>query len=104
MYRSCCNCCCCCSNNQNNNIETACNNKFNVENNNSISGCGFNTDNIFPTNPMLAQSYVPIQFMNETFTPYCALKNGTIFPELATTYYPGQSMMDIDYLRMATQN
>ena len=57
---------------------------------------------IFPSNPMLAQSYVPIQYMDKTFTPDCALKNGTIFPELVNTYYPGQSMMDIDYIKMVS--
>ena len=49
---------------------------------------------------MLGQSYVPIQEIDKTFTPICGLKNGTLFPELVNTYYPGQSMMDIDYLRI----
>lgn len=66
--------------------------------------CGFDEEmNLFPSNPMLAQSYVPMQYMDKTFTPCCGLKNGTIFPELVTTYYPGQSMMEIDYLRMRNE-
>jgi len=33
-------------------------------------GCGFDeVASPFPTNPMLAQSYVPIQEMDKTFTP-----------------------------------
>lgn len=95
------NCCCCACNNANNSpLETACSNTDQIQNNTSQSGCGMSNP-IFPTNPMLAQSYVPIQYMDKTFTPYCGLKNGTIFPELATTYNPGQSMMTLDYLRMS---
>jgi len=68
---------------------------------NSINcGCGFDEDmNLFPDNPMLAQSYVPIQYMDKTFTPCCGLKMGTIFPELVSPYRPGQSMEEIAYLR-----
>ena len=63
-------------------------------------GCGFDQDmNLFPDNPMLAQSYVPIQYMDKTFTPRCGLKMGTIFPELVDPYYPGQSMEEIVYLK-----
>lgn len=67
----------------------------------SIScGCGFDeATNLFPDNPMLAQSYVPIQYMDKTFTPCCGLKMGTIFPELVSPYRPGQSMEEIAYLR-----
>ena len=70
------------------------------DNNNSNCGCGFDEDmNLFPDNPMLAQSYVPIQYMDKTFTPCCGLKMGTIFPELVSPYRPGQSMEEIAYLR-----
>ena len=63
-------------------------------------GCGFDSEvNLFPSNPMLAQSYVPIQYMDKTFTPCCGLKMGTIFPELVSPYRPGQSMEEIAYLR-----
>ena len=92
---------------KNDSIETSCsvNNKCScnqIENTPNMSGCGFQKpQSVFPTNPMLGQSYVPIQYMNKTFTPMCGLKNGTLFPELVNTYYPGQSMMDIDYLRMS---
>lgn len=67
------------------------------------SGCGFSTpQSVFPLNPMLGQSYVPIQYMDKTFTPMCGLQKGSLFPELVSTYYPGQSMMEIDYLRMTS--
>ena len=53
---------------------------------------------VFPDNPMLAQSYVPIQFMNETFKPCVGLKHGTIFPELVSPYKPCDSMRQIDFI------
>lgn len=107
---------CGCHTNNNNNqaIETVCNdvgmsveysdipcNSCCQEMDNSTScGCGFDEGvNLFPSNPMLAQSYVPIQYMDKTFTPCCGLKMGTIFPELVSPYRPGQSMEEIAYLR-----
>lgn len=61
--------------------------------------CGFDEEtNVFPLNPMLAQSYVPIQTLDKTFTPCCGLKNGTIFPELVNPYEPCQNMMFNEYL------
>ncbi len=61
--------------------------------------CGFEKeDNVFPENPMLGQSYVPIQYMDKTFKPCVGLKMGTIFPELVSPYMPGQSMNEIEYL------
>ena len=99
-------CCkkCCCQNNMEGDVgplETSCSDVQSYEENHENScQCGFDQEmNLFPTNPMLAQSYVPTQYMDKTFTPCCGLKNGTIFPELVTTYYPGQSMMEIEYLR-----
>ncbi len=110
MYR-CCNknCCCRMQNNCNTEInpalETICDNVL------SYSSCGCNDmfdkcqcgfdeeENVFPYNPMLGQSYVPIQMMTNTFTPCCGLENGTIFPELVSPYYPCQSIEDIEYIR-----
>ena len=60
--------------------------------------CGFDEEyemGVFPENPMLAQSYVPIQYMDKTFKPCVGLKMGTIFPELVSPYVPGQSMEQI---------
>lgn len=106
MYR-CCNKCCCCNNMTNNNeaLETICNDVSNLNEcccNNDFNKCkcGFDEEeNVFPLNPMLGQSYVPMQIMTNTFTPCCGLKNGTIFPELVSPYYPCQSIEDIEYLR-----
>ena len=61
--------------------------------------CGFDEEyNVFPENPMLGQSYVPIQYMDKTFKPCVGLKMGTIFPELVSPYMPCQSMREIDYI------
>lgn len=111
---------CCCQNKYNPEIiESLCNNvgttadyaqdpgnicscrRNDMVNTNSCS-CGFDEEpvsNMFPSNPMLGQSYVPLQEMNRTFTPCCGLKMGTIFPELVSPYMPGQSMAENDYLR-----
>ena len=64
--------------------------------------CGFDEEyemSVFPENPMLAQSYVPWQFMDKTFKPCVGLKMGTIFPELVSPYEPGQSMAEIDFIK-----
>lgn len=70
-----------------------------ADNNNDDCGCGFEEEkDVFPSNPMLAQSYVPIQYMNQTFRPSVGLRMGTIFPELVSPYEPGQSMEEIAYI------
>ena len=104
---------CCCMQNNNNTeaLEKACqnvgtvaeyasmNDNSNWQNMNNMCECGFDeVTNLFPTNPMLAQSYVPIQYMDKTFTPCCGLKMGTIFPELVSPYEPCQSIEEINYL------
>ena len=77
-----------------NNNNCCCNNMYDE------CKCGFDEeDSVFPMNPMLGQSYVPVQRMTKTFTPCCGLKNGTIFPELVSPYYPCQSIEDIEYIR-----
>ena len=61
--------------------------------------CGFDEEyDVFPSNPMLAQSYVPFQYMDKTFRPCVGLMNGTIFPELVSPYEPGQSMEEIAFI------
>lgn len=100
--------CCCMNNNFSNlnstckDLENSCNNICNnINRYNDNCGCGFDDDNytdVFPDNPMLAQSYVPTQFMNETFKPCAGLKHGTIFPELVSPYAPGDSMKQINFL------
>lgn len=82
-------------------LETMCNNINNYQKNNSNNcECGFEEEiNIFPQEPMLAQSYVPWQYMDETFKPNIGLNNGTIFPELVSPYKAGDSMKEIAYIK-----
>ena len=90
------------SNQNNNEFETLCDNvPSNSENGyNQNCSCGFDEDdNGFPANPMYAQSYVPLQVMNETYMPCFGLQKGTIFPELVSEYCPGQSMAENQYIR-----
>ena len=93
------------SNTDSNLIEDKCNDVCpcnNCENlNNDECECGFDEEYemaVFPENPMLAQSYVPIQYMTQTFKPEIGLKMGTIFPELVSPYMPCQSMRVNEYL------
>ena len=103
--------CCCMNNNYYNQsncncnnegkLETSCNNTCSpCQNYNDDCSCGFDDDevNVFPTNPMLAQSYVPFQYMEDTYKPCVGLDNGTIFPELVSPYMPGDSMKQIAYI------
>ena len=95
----------------NNSIDNDCNNTENIledtcDNVVSYSddmydscNCGFDEDlSLFPENPMLAQSYVPWQYMDKTFKPCVGLKMGTIFPELVSPYMPCQSMRVNEFL------
>ena len=105
------NCCCPLMNNMDNNnscdYETICNNvSINCccNNDDNDCGCGYDDDdnccgNIFPANPMFAQSYVPVQTMDKTFIPSVGLKKGTIFPELVDPYYPCQSIDFINFIK-----
>lgn len=94
----------CCMNNpcklERSELETMCDNMPNeIESYNDNCSCGFDEDdNGFPENPMYAQSYVPVQEMNDTFMPCSGLHKGTIFPELVSEYCPGQSMAQIQYI------
>ena len=98
MYNCNCRKCCCMQNCNDDIIETACSNcgttaeYYNPSNKDSCE-CGFNNENsVFPTNYMYGQSYVPIQYMDKTFTPCVGLRMGTIFPELVSPYSPCQSI------------
>ena len=86
----------------NDTMETICNNVSNdavLSNYADDCMCGFEEEeNVFPENPMLAQSYVPWQTMNQTFTPCVGLKMGTIYPELVSPYTPCDSMRQIQYI------
>lgn len=95
---------CCCMNNNSqyinrDSLETSCNNTCPSMNYNDSCECGFEDEiDVFPSNPMLAQSYVPLQYMDETFRPCAGLDNGTIFPELVSPYMPCDSMRDIEFI------
>lgn len=83
-------------------MENKCNNVSSYENQIDSCDCGFDEDmNLFPENPMLAQSYVPIQYMDRTFRPCVGLKMGTLFPELVSPYVPCQSMEEIRFIENA---
>jgi hypothetical protein len=85
---------CNCNNNFVNSYNT--NQSINV---NSESSCGFSSQNIFPTNYMYGQSYVPIQYIDKTFTPEEGLRNGSMFPELVSPYNPSDSIRENQFLR-----
>ena len=93
------------STNNNNTLEQICNNyNTNDQNYDKNCICGFDDDNLYnvlPLNPNLAQSYVPIQTLDETFKPCLGLKCGTIYPELVSPYSPGDSMKQIKYLEQS---
>lgn len=106
-YRQCCGCM---NNNlanmQNDILEDSCNTSncsdcaCNMDDYVDCCECGFDEAcSGFPENPMLAQSYVPIQYMDTTFKPCVGLKMGTIFPELVSPYSPCQSIEEIEYIR-----
>ena len=108
MFRTCRKCCC--MNNSYNNenscnaekemLESKCQDVYSYSVSKNLCDCGFDDDlNVFPENPMLAQSYVPIQYMNKTFKPNIGLKMGTIFPELVSPYVPCQSMEEINFIK-----
>lgn len=71
----------CCQNNFDQNVlETICNDygvaaDYYTKNDDNSCNCGFEQgESVFPQNPLLAQSYVPIQTMDKTFTPCVGLK------------------------------
>lgn len=89
---------------QNEIIENKCSQVTSYTNYSDDCNCGFDEGyNVFPENPMLAQSYVPIQYMDRTFKPNVGLKMGTIFPELVSPYVPCQSMEEINYIRQTNK-
>lgn len=51
-----------------------------------------------PINPMLANAYVPYQYIDKTFCPLESLEHGTTFPELVSPYSKNQSQCIIQYL------
>ena len=96
------NCCCngCSDKKDTDIIDKTCNNVKNMFEDKNMCECGFDEENnVFPNNPMFAQSYVPWQTMNKTFVPDVGLKMGTIFPEPLSPYMPGQSKEEIVFIK-----
>lgn len=98
----------CCQKHYNQNvIETACNNcgvtadYYTEKKHDNECDCGFDEqgESVFPQNPMLAQSYVPIQTMDKTFVPSIGFRMGTIFPELVSPYSPCQSVEENAFIK-----
>ena len=99
-YRS---CSCGCNDGNDSIYDTSCSNYSNDEYM-SDCACGYNEPyNVFPSDPTLAESYVPVQYLNKVFKDQIGLKNGTIYPELVSNYVPCQSMEEIAYLRNTNQ-
>lgn len=59
----------------------------------SCSGC------TLPSSSTCANAYVPVQTFRTIYSPATGLSNGTMFPELLSTYYPDQSLAEVNYLR-----
>ena len=90
---------------QNNDIiENQCSNVNSYEEDYDSCGCGFDEEtSVFPENPMLAQSYVPYQYMDKTFKPCVGLKMGTIFPELVSPYVPCRDMQEQKFIEATNE-
>jgi len=72
----------------------------NANQNSTPSKCGFaESSSVFPVNYMYGQSYVPIQYIDKTFTPEEGLRNGSMFPELVSPYNPSDSIRENQFLR-----
>ena len=85
-------------------LENVCDDVEAISNCDTGCGCGFEEEeSVFPTNPMLGQSYVPWQVMDKTFKPCIGLKMGTIFPELVSPYVPCQSIEEIEFIKCKNQ-
>ena len=86
--------------NDNSIYDNSCGNYSNEEYMSDDCACGYSEPyDVFPSSPMLAESYVPTQQLNNVFKNCIGLKNGTMYPELVSEYCPGQSMEEIAYLR-----
>ena len=101
--------------NQNFNNNCGCRNRnnmnyFNMYNQNNSNCCYMNANtnnncsNPFPDNFLYGHAYTPTQNLRDTFDPQTGLDNGSMFPELVSPYYPGQSMDFIEYLKTTGRN
>lgn len=58
------------------------------------------TPSFMPSNPMLANAYVPYQTIEQIYNVETGLEEGTIFPELVDPYVSGQGYMNLMELYM----
>ena len=90
-------------------IENQCDNVVSYEEYNDGCSCGFDEEyNVFPENPMLAQSYVPFQYMDEVWRalPFMIIVTLIIFwmlRLLVSPYVPCQSMEEINFIRESNE-
>ncbi len=63
--------------------------------------CYCKVPDFMPRDPLLANSYVPYQTLNEIYEPRTSLEQGTIFPELDSPYTSGQGYMQLMELYMS---
>ncbi len=89
-----CNSRCYCNRNCNSNCPF-----MNNNNSNNMFANSCTNSNPFPENYLYGHAYTPVQYLKETYKPEVGLENGTIFPELVSSYYPGQSIDFIEFLR-----
>ena len=75
------------------------NNSFNNNTTNFDDGLGMTSYASLPTNLRYGNAYVPVQTFRTVYSPAEGLRNGTMFPELLSSYYPNQSLAEINYLR-----
>lgn len=104
-----CNCRCSCNRNYNWNYKNSMMNSYNMyQNNHSRCSCmnsnNNNNSNSFPNNYLYGHAYTPNQTLGNTFDPQTGLDHGSMFPELVSPYYPGQSMEFIEYLKSTGRN
>lgn len=67
---------------------------------NRCSGNNFNGASINNNiNYRYGSAYVPNQVLGQVYTPMQGLSNGTMFPELVSSYYPGEALEVMNYLR-----
>ena len=89
----------CCNRRQRCHTQKNCRCNCNCNSNIYANICNSSTTRTFPENYLYGHAYTPNQTMNKTFEPEIGLNNGTIFPELVSPYYPGQSIDFINYLK-----
>ena len=66
---------------------------------NNDLGRGYSSTNYNSSNMNYGNAYVPYQPFTSVFSPAEGLANGTMFPELVSSYCPNQSLEVMNYLK-----